>query len=298
MARRPTAWLVEGRFLTVGEVVGPVVLAAAVALLLDLVILRPASWPEVVAHLLGYPLGAVIVFFIGKWLGRRTWPRRGRALARRFLRRTLDDRKGGILFVSDRPDRPLSLPLRVLEVVGFVAGVTILVPAILQLLGMNAALGAGLSGLLFLGAVWGSWVLVPYWLFSRLGVRRVDPVRWIVEPLSRRYGERLRLSNGALLILAAGATVNLAFRAGASGDEALLAALSTVLRVVASSLVIAASAVAYYTLQEKQLLRDFEAEALAMGLKDGRGMSDGDFLPRLRAPAARSGAEGEPEGEA
>ncbi|HUR69583.1 MAG TPA: hypothetical protein VM370_10085 [Candidatus Thermoplasmatota archaeon] len=260
--------------------------AVVVAFVIDLLFARP-NVGEFVGLLSGYLVLYVLFFAFGRWLGKHTWPRRGHRLARRMLRRRLR-RRNEFVFVSDRPDRTFSLLTRVWEVVGFAAGVSVLFSALLSLIGLSErslSIGNKVLPLLVPAvACWATFVLVPYWLFARLGFRIVDPVRWLVLPLSRRYADRLKLSNGVLLLLAAGAVFNLAFRAGASSGEAVATALILVLRVVASVVVIAATAVAYYVREERRVARDVEDEALTMGIRDGRGMSDGDFLPRLPAP--------------
>lgn len=235
---------------------------------------------EAVARLLAYPIAVAFFWAVGWWLGTRTWPRRGARLLRRALRRRIRDTRA-LLFLSDRPDRRLPLWRRVWEVVGFSAGLTLLVTSTLLLLDAPAGLILLLAGLLPGLTLWASFLLVPYWLFSRLGVRVVDAVRWLVLPLSRRYADRLKLSNGALVVLGLGATVNATLRAGASGGEAVAGSLVTALRIVGSVLIVAAAAVAYYMKDERALVHTLEREAVEMGLRDGRGMSDGDFLPRL-----------------
>lgn len=264
-----------------------VVSAAALAFLLESLIdllAGNASVALFVGRLVVYPVAVAFFWLVGWWLGTRTWPRRGIRLARAMLRRHLRE-KHALIFLSDRPDRRLLVPRRIWEVVAFSAGATLLVASTLILLGAPTALVVTLAGLLPAIALWSGFVLVPYWLFSSLGLRSADPVRWLILPLSRRYADRLKLSNGALALLGLVAAFNATLRAGGSGADAVAASLVTALRIVASVLIVAAAAVAHYVRDERALRERVEAEALEMGIRDGRGMTDGDFLPRL--PAAR-----------
>lgn len=262
-------------------VAGPVLLAVLADFALDLLLQPAGSFLEFAARAVSFAIGASFAFLIGRWLGTRTWPKRGRKLTRRVLARMLRAKNNPLLVLTDRPDRAPKRWRRVLEVVGFAAGVSVILVAVLPVLGVPPALVRGFAGLFVLLALWGSFTLVPYWTAIRMGLRVVDPVLWTVTPVSRRYADRLRLSNGALVLIALGVFVNLAIRAGASQEGALVAGVSTVTTTVASILVIAATAVAYYSTREHAVVREMEAEAIAMGVRDGRGLSDGDVLPRL-----------------
>lgn len=268
------------------RVLGTVVAAASLAFLIEVLLDPPQSVLNLFGRLIGLPLVAFIAFLFGRWLGTRTWPKRGRRVARYALKRALKDKGTHLLFLSDRPDVKPRLWQRTFEIVGFSAGSAVVVTTILALAGFGAGGVTAFASTFTIVTLWLSFVLVPYWAFARMGLRQVDAVRWLVLPLSRRYADRLRLSNGALLIIALGATINLAFRAGASGDEALISGLVTVARLTASTLVVAATGAAYYARHEHRLARELEAEALELGVRDGRGMTDGEFLPRL--PAAKS----------
>lgn len=274
----------ERRLPSVWELARPIGGAALVAFALDLLLQPPRDLLALAGLLLAYPAGVGFALLIGYWLGRYAWPRRGRHLAHVMLRRAAEGRKRPVLILTGRPDFDVTLARRVLEVIGFAAGVSIIVPAVLQLAdappGVVQVVGASIT----VFALWASFVLVPYWLFARLGIRKVDPVRWMVQPLSLAYAERLRLSNGALLLIAAGAAANLALRAGASGDEALLEGVITVTRLVASILVVATAGIVMFLRVEKELARELEEEAFRVGVRDGRGMTDGEFLPALQAP--------------
>lgn len=267
--RRP--W--EEVFLVIGS-------AVVVSVLLDALINPPDSWVKFAGRLAGSGVRILIAVLVGMYLGKYAWPRRGRALGFRILKRTINGKVKPLLLMTDRPDFRPSMPRRIFEVVGFVAGTTIILTAALALAGVTN-LGVSVPSQLYtLLALYAAFLLVPYWTFSRMGLRRVDPVRWTVEPLSRRYASRLRLSNGALLLIALGVSINLALRAGATGDAALIASLQLLGHLVAAILVTAASAVAYYSRAEKEVFLALEDEAVKLGIHDGRDMSDGDFLPR------------------
>ena len=263
----------------------PLAAAVLVAFLVDLALQPPVSGLELAARALGFAVAAAIQVLLGMWFGKRTWPRRGRRLARSVVKRAFRGETKPIVFLSDRPDIDPHLGRRVLEVLGFAAGASVVLAAILPFLGLATVNVFALAGTLSLFTLWAGFVLVPYWLFARMGLRQVDPVRWLIQPMSRRYADRLRLSNGALLLVALGAAINLAFRAGASGEDALVGAIQGLVRLLAALLLIAASAAVFYNQREKALVKAFEEEVLHYGVRDGRGLSDGDFLPRL--PPAR-----------
>lgn len=269
------------------RILPPVLGATMAAFLLDLLLSPPGSVLEVVARAVLFPLGAWFFFLVGWWLGTHTWPKRGKRLGRWMLAHSAR-RDGRMLFLTDRPDFPPSIARRVLEVVGFSAGSSVILASAFILMGLRDAAAIGtLAASFTLVTLWASFLIVPYWLFGRLGLRQIDLVRWMIQPMSRRYASRLRLSNGALLLIALGVLVNVAFRAGLSGDEALVNAFRALAGVVYFVLIAAGTGVGYYSIQERRLLREMEAETLAMGIRDGRGMSDNDFLPRLppTAPA-------------
>lgn len=262
--------------------------AVAVAFLID-IFLSGTSFKGFARLLTLYLVLFVLFFYIGRWVGKHTWPKRGKRLARSMLDRRVK-REHDFMFLSDRPDRSFKTIQRVWEVVGFAAGLSVIISTLVGLVGLSSAslvVSAIVLPLLLPMLITAlAYVLVPYWLFARLGFRIVDPVRWLVLPLSRRYADRLKLSNGALILLAIGAVFNLTFRAGASGSVAVATAFILVLRTVAVVVVIAATAVAYYLREERRLAHELELEAIEIGIRDGRGMSDGDFLPRLPKPKA------------
>lgn len=272
LRRAPRPW--EEIFLVIGS-------AAIVSVLLDALVDPPNDWLEMTARILGSGTRIVLAVLLGMWLGTRAWPARGRQLGTRILRRASREKVKPILFLTSHPDFRPSSARRVLEVVGFAAGTTVIVTWVLAVAGLRD-LGISIpSNLYTLLALYGSFVLVPYWTFARMGLRRIDPVRWTVQPVSQTYAARLRLSNGALLLVALGAAVNLALRAGRQDDQAILEAVRLVGHLVAAILVVAAAAVAYYNRVEKRVVLELEKEALAAGVRDGRDLSDGDFLPRV-----------------
>lgn len=224
---------------------------------------------------------SVFWLLVGWYFGRRAWRKRGHKLARYLLRRTLTRKAPPLVFLTDRPDFQFSLARRLLDVVGFAAGTVVILVAALSFTGSGLLALLISSNVALLLALWACFVLVPYWVFGHMGLRHVDAVRWLVMPMSRRYAQRLRLSNGALLLLAFGATIQLAFRAGASPTQAVLDGITIVGHTVASVLIAAAAALAFYVHDEHALVRELEKEALEMGVRDGRGMTDGEFLPRL-----------------
>ena|SRR5438067_1073439 len=262
---------------------GPVLAAVAADFVLQTV-LNPGAADRGAAlavRVASFLIGAAVAVLIGWYLGTRAWPRRGRQLANVLLRRAMRAKTRPIVLLTDRPDFPLSVTRRLVEVVGFAAGSTIIAVAALTIAGFSTTgLDYGTPVFLLL-ALWSSFILVPYWVFGHMGLRQVDPVRWLVQPMSRRYADRLRLSNGALLLLALGMVFNLALRARESADIALVNGILVIAHVVASVLVTATTALVFYLRGEHALVREVEEEAVRDGIRDGRGMSDGDFLPKL-----------------
>lgn len=258
-----------------------VLASAAIAFVLES-LLSPNDAAALVARVVGYALSIPFFWAIGWWFGTRTWPKRGRKLARRMAYRSMKAR-GEVLFISDRPDADGRVARRIWEVVGFAAGASILLASALILVGLRTA-SVSVPFSFTILALWAGFLLVPYWLFGAMGLRSVDAVRWLVLPVSRRYADRMKLSNGALILLGIGMLFNALYREGLSQDQAIAGALITVLRIVTSVLVIAAPAVAYYHRDEHGLVRVVETELLDIGVRDGRGMTDGEFLPRLPPP--------------
>ncbi len=265
--RRP--W--EEIFLVVGS-------AAVVSVLHDALIDPPASAIAFAARVTSSGVRIFFAVLVGMYLGRRVWPKRGKRLGERLLRRSTEGKVPRIVVLTDRSDLSSRMSVRIFEVVGFVAGTTLVVHSGFALAGIPVALPAYVYMLV---AFYASFVFVPYWAFGRMGLRRIDPVRWTVVPLAHSYARRLKLSNGTLLLIGLGATVNLAFRAGQSGDQALLGSVRIAGQLAAAILVVVASAVAYYAAPEDAVFQSLEDTALAVGIRDGRSLSDGEFLPRI-----------------
>lgn len=270
-----------------------VAVASAIAFVLDTLLTVPVGdlhAGTVFGRLVGYTLSIPIFLGIGWWLGTRTWPKRGSQLTRALIRRRIASKK--LIFICDRPDAPRRLTRRIWEVVGFSAGASVIGVAIVTLVAPPLGVANAVTILLPLVTLWGAFVIVPYWMLSRLGLRTIDPLRWTIIPIGRRYAERAKVSNGILVLAGTGALFNILFRAGASNLEAITGALSVVLRTVVGILVIAAAGVAYYHRGEFARSHSLEVEAIEMGVRDGRGMSDGDFLPRLPPPKAKAPPQG------
>lgn len=271
------------------RVLQTVAAAAGIAFLLDLGLTRlqrPVTAAEVLGRLVVYPITVLFYLGIGWWLGRRSWPKRGTALTRRIIRRRIESKK--LIFICDRPDARRNLPRRIWEVVGYSSGLVLFGLAIIRFFELNVFANTFILFLLVVGTLWGAFAIIPYWQLSRLGLRTIDPVRWTIIPIGRRYAERARLSNGFLVVIGAGAVFNILIRSGASGVDAIAESLTLVLQTVISILVIAAAAVAFYHRSEFALSHKLELEAIEMGVRDGRGMSDGDFLPRLPPPKPKA----------
>lgn len=261
----------------------PILIAVATDFVFEFTISRPNT-RSLAGRIIGFAIVAILAYLYGRWLGTRTWPKRGRGVARMVLRYNTRKADHPTIFLTDRPDVTVSIARRIVEVVGFAAGAAIIFTVSLSFIppapGIAELKLVG-SGVFTFVALWASFVIVPYWVFGRMGLRQIDPIRWLIQPMAHRYAGRLRLSNGALILVAFVAIFNLAYRGGANQTEAIADSVLTLVRVVMGVLIAAVTAVAYYVRQERGLVLDVEEEALRMGIVDGRGMSDGDFLPKL-----------------
>lgn len=270
-------------------VVRTVVTASGIAFGLDTLLTVPVgdlTLSAVLIRLGGYALLVPVFIAFGWWFGTKTWPNHGSKITRALIRRRIGSKK--LIFICDRPDAPRRLTRRIWEVVGFSAGAAVIGHAIVLLVSPPVAVARAILTILPFLTLWGAFAIVPYWQLSRLGLRTIDPLRWTIIPVGRRYAERAKVSNGVLVIAGAGAFFNILFRTGASGIDSLIGALAVVLRTMIIILVIAAAGVAYYHRGEFSRSHALELEAIEMGVRDGRGMSDGDFLPRLPPPKART----------
>jgi len=243
---------------------------------------------RLVARIVAFLVVAFFAVIYGWYLGTYSWRKRGQQLANLLLRRSMKTKTRPLVFLTDRPDFRLSMARRLLELVGFAAGSTVIAVVALSIAGLPNALVDRVTFALVVVTLWAAFILVPYWVFGRMGLRQVDPVRWLVQPMSRHYADRLRLSNGALLLIALGMAFNLAFRAQQSANVALVNGVLDVAHVVASVLVAATTALAFYLRDEHGPVREVAEEAVRDGIRDGRGMSDGDFLPKM--PPAKGNA--------
>jgi len=264
-------------------IAGTVALAVLVDFLLDSLLNRATgSRIGFAPRLAGFVVGVLVAFLLGMLMGRVVWPGLGRRFSAYLLRRSMGGARKPRVFLTDHADFDISVARRVFEVVGLVAGATVIVEVSLTFLGVPTGSVNALSGAFTFLAFVAAFLLVPYWVFGRMGLRQVDRTRWLVQPLGRRYAQRLRLSNGALLLVAFGAIVNITIRAGAGTDVAILDGVVLVGRSIAVVLVTAAAAVGYYLREEHDLMVQLESEAIRDGVLDARGMTDEEFLPRAR----------------
>lgn len=272
---------------------GPVLLAVAADFVLQ-TLLDPSGPSEhgarLVRRVVGFLVVALLAVGFGWFLGTQSWRKRGQELANHLLRRTMRAKTRPLVFLTDRADFRLSMARRLLEVVGFAAGSTVIAVAALSVAGLPNRFVDIVTPVLVIVALWSSFILVPYWVFGHMGLRQVDAAKWLVQPMSRRYADRLRLSNGALLLIALGMTFNLAFRAQASADVALINGVLDIAHVVATVLVSATTALAFYLRDENALIVEVEEEAARDGIRDGRGLTDDEFLPKVPAPTGRENA--------
>ncbi|MEA3200123.1 MAG: hypothetical protein QOE90_1551 [Thermoplasmata archaeon] len=262
-------------------VAGPILLAVATDFVFEVTVGQGIG-------VVAFAIVALLAYLYGRWIGTRTWPKRGRSIARRVLRYNTRKSNHPTIFLTDRPDVTVSIARRIVEVVGFAAGAAIIFTVALTFIPEAPGTGILVHDLKLLSttlftfiALWCSFVIVPYWVFGRMGLRQIDPIRWLVHPMAHRYASRLKLSNGALILVAFVAIFNLAYRGGADQSQAIAQSVLTLVRVVMGVLIAAVTAVAYYVRGERGLVLGLEEEALEMGIVDGRDMTDGEFLPKL-----------------
>lgn len=239
-----------------------------------------------------YTVGAALAFLVldsvlvalslvvGRWIGRRLWPRHGLALTRRLLRGYAKTHERGDLLLTGRSEFVQSMRRRIFEATALIAGLNLLlVFAVAPFLPVTGRVATGILPLVL--TIYLTVALVPHWTFARLGLRRVDHARFMVSPLTREYSDRLRISNGAVVLLALGIGGFVLRQQGATDVQAGQQIVSSGLTIVLLSVILVATAVAFYQREETGVVEAAAREAIAMGFRDGRGESEGELAAKL-----------------
>lgn len=235
----------------------------------------------VLANLAGSFLTFLVAFLVGRALGKSFWPVAGARLSRRLLATYAKRPEHGDLVMTGRPEFRATRAKRVFETSALVAAILVLYVEV-------ARTFVPLSGtaLFFVPALVATLLLtvalVPHWAFAALGFRRLDRARFIVKPLTRDYSDRLRLSNGALVVLVIAISGVVLRQAGATDVQVFIEILQLILSIIPATVVLAASAVAFYARREPRVLEQMARDAISVGFYDARGENETEILAHLR----------------
>lgn len=111
-----------------------------------------------------------------------------------------------------------------------------------------------------------TFLLVPHWIFARLGLRLWQPRRFIAMSLAESYAGFVRVSNGTLLVFAAYYGFRVMRDLSPTFEGYMLVAI-TFGALLAVSVAVFGSAAAYFHRHEERVLKYVAAEARAMGFK-------------------------------
>lgn len=226
----------------------------------------------------------LIAYFLGWYLGASVWPRHGGTVARKLLESYAKNPERGELVMTGRPEFHRTAARRIWEASALMASLSVLYVLVTRYF---VALPGTLAGsvLALVAIAYLSIFLVPHWSFARLGLRRVDRARFIVQPLTRDYSDRLKLSNGALVVLVLGAGGFILRQKGATDAEAMTQMVALALITIPFILLLAASAVAHYQRRERVVLDSLARDAVRLGYRDARGENEADIFRSARPSA-------------
>lgn len=211
-------------------------------------------------------LGAVIA---GRLLGERLWPILGgwTSVAVLGLYVRWGQRRGAKLVIAPDADFVPGTLRQTWESMAFASALAILAGAsLLDLLHGNTAWLPWLSlGALTL-CIATTFLLVPHWVFARLGLRVWQPRRFLATSLAESYASFVRVSNGTLLVFAAyyGFRVMRALSPTVEGYTIVALTFGALLAV---SVAVFGTAAAYFHRHEERVLKYVAAEARGMGFK-------------------------------
>ncbi len=253
------------------DLIAPIALAVVAVLALQVARQGRISLGAVIGALTVSFVSLLVSIGVGAWMGRRVWAVRGDRLARRLLVRYAHPERHDLV-LTGRPDFRVTTRRRVWEATVFVASLQVL--AFLVLGSFIPTLVVALPAFVFLvGSTFAAVLLVPHWVFARLGLRRVDRARFTVEPVTRVYSDRLRLSRGGLVVIVLGVGGAIIRRAGLDDVQAAVTLASLIVDAIAYTLVATVAAVAFYSREEPLVASTVARHAISLGARDGRGES-------------------------
>lgn len=214
-------------------------------------------------------LGAV---FAGRLLGERLWPILGgwTSVAVLGLYVRWGQHRGAKLVIAPDADFVPGLLRQTWESMAFASALAILAGAsLLDVLHGNTAWLPWLSlGALVL-CIATTFLLVPHWIFARLGLRIWQPRRFLATSLAESYAGFVRVSNGTLLVFAAYYGFRVMRDLQPTMEGYLLVAL-TFGGLLAVSVAVFGTAAAYFHRHEERVLKYVAGEARILGFKSLR----------------------------
>lgn len=210
-------------------------------------------------------VGAV---FAGRFMGERVWPALGGwgaafvlGLYSRWGRH-----RGARLVITPYADFVPGRLRQTWEAMAFASAIAILTAAsILYTVEMDAATLPWLAVIALVACAALTFVIVPHWVFARLGLRVWEPERFVVRSISESYAAFLRVSNGTLLLGAVFYGVNVLMLGRVPRLESGITVAITVGGVLALSLAFFGTATAYYRRHEERVVKRVAAEARRLG---------------------------------
>jgi hypothetical protein len=205
--------------------------------------------------------------FAGKLIGEFVWP----VLGARFcavimhLYVRAGRKRGAKLMITPYADFVPGRLRQTWEAMGFAAGLSLLAAATILFVtqGDSTALPWLSLGGLVLSFVL-TFMLVPHWMFARLGLRMAQPHRFVVESLAESYTSWVRVSNGTILLGSAFYGVN-ALAGRAARLEIYILVILSVAIMLAVSVVAMGTATAYFKRHEERVLKIVAADAKRLG---------------------------------
>ncbi len=216
-------------------------------------------------------LGAITAsIFVGRFLGIFLWPRLGLAATRLALRFHLRRRShGALLHLTPFQDFPSNTLRKTAEATAFAVGLAVLIGGgiVLALTTPGSRVLTVVACVALLGAVALTFVLVPRWLFSRLGARIEEQGRFIVRSLAEEHGRVTHVSDGAIVVFALFFGVNV-LAASMDRLEGGLAVAALILALASVSVVMMATGAAYFAREEERLVKDLANYAKRIGFNE------------------------------
>lgn len=226
-----------------------------------LVLTHTEKWVYVI------PAAFALAVVAGRVLGERVWPSLGVLSARIAIRiyARFGRARGARLLLTPFADFVPSRLRQTWESTAFASGLALMLGAsLLYLVSGRASTLLWLSlGLLAVSCTF-TFLLVPHWAFARLGLRISEPSRFVVRSVADAYDRFMRVSNGAILLVAIfyGAAI-LADRA--TRIEWYFTLLTTLAGILGLGVVVTGTAAAYFKRHEEGVVKRIAAEARRNG---------------------------------